>query len=274
MPKNSKNHVTNRNETFSEKAETKIWLEKPSKDNPYVAEAVYCHGYELTELMEKCSFIDTLYLLFRGELPTPEESALLEGLMIGLINPGPRHPATRAAMYAGISKAENSHILPISLSIIGGEHLGASEVEPAMRFLRKNKKNSPQDIAINLLENSQIPDEQDFHITPGFGNRYGEIDILTTKIANKLMHLPGQHPILNWGSKFSEHLNSRNLGWLPTGLAAAVLTDLGFQPRAAAGLFQLFNAPGLLAHGAELSNKPVTSMPFPKDENYIIEYEK
>ena len=58
-----------------------------------------------------------------------------------------------------------------------------------------------------------------------------------------------------------------------SGIAAAVFTDLGFSPRAGAGLFQLLGAPGLLAHGAELANKPVTAMPFVKDENYAIKYE-
>lgn len=61
------------------------------------------------------------------------------------------------------------------------------------------------------------------------------------------------------------------MGWLTTGVVAAVLAELGFQPRAAAGLYQYLCAPGLLAHGIEMSNKPVTSMPFISDKNYVIE---
>lgn len=63
-------------------------------------------------------------------------------------------------------------------------------------------------------------------------------------------------------------------GWLATGVAAAAFCDLGFMPRAAAGLFQLLCAPGLLAHGVELANKPVTALPWISDDDYVIEDEK
>jgi citrate synthase len=33
----------------------------------------------------------------------------------------------------------------------------------------------------------------------------------------------------------------------------------------------LLSAPGLVAHGLEMANKPITAMPFVKDENYVIE---
>jgi citrate synthase len=69
-------------------------------------------------------------------------------------------------------------------------------------------------------------------------------------------------------------LAARSLGWLNTGVVAAVLVDLGFHPRDGAGVFQLLGAPGLLAHGMELANKPVTAMPYVDDEHYVIEKRK
>jgi citrate synthase len=61
------------------------------------------------------------------------------------------------------------------------------------------------------------------------------------------------------------------MGWLTTGVAAAVFCDLGFQPKIGGALFQLLGAPGLAAHGLELANKPITAMPYISDENYVIE---
>ena len=63
------------------------------------------------------------------------------------------------------------------------------------------------------------------------------------------------------------------MGWLSVGVAAAVFADLGFHPRYGAGLFQLLSAPGLLAHGMEQANKPITAMPFVSDNAYVIDYE-
>lgn len=58
------------------------------------------------------------------------------------------------------------------------------------------------------------------------------------------------------------------MGWLARGVAAATMCDLGFHPRVRAGIFQLISAPGLLAHGLELTNKPITAMPFLHEHHY------
>jgi len=265
--------VTSRNETFVQRQATKIWEETPHPTNPYIAETCRCHGYDLFELMTKRSFVDVLFLLFQGDLPNPQQAKFLETLMIALINPGPRHPATRAAMLAGVGKTDPTHILPISLSILGGSHLGAGEIEESMRFLRKQLKNDPTKVAQSVLAKCEPPAEGDWHPVPGFGNRFGETDPHACAIARYLSELPGARKILAWGESFSKALQPHDLGWLTTGVAAAALAELGFQPRAGAGLFQIISAPGMLAHGVELANKPFTAMPFPSDDKYIIENE-
>lgn len=268
MSRENHTKVESRNESFVDRTETRIWHEQTSKCNAYIAENCRCHGYDILQLAEKRSFADVLYLLFRGELPSVDESRTLEQLMILLINPGPRHPATRAAMNAAIGKTDPSHILPIGLTVLSGTHLGASEIEPAMRFLRKNKQKTVSKIAEDFLD---IETKDNNKILPGFGSHFGSIEIMPQKAVNQLLNLAGNHPVLEWGNELVSYLNSKNIGWLPTGLAAAVFTDLGFNPKAGAGLYQLISAPGLLAHGVELANKPLTAMPFIGDENYAIE---
>lgn len=263
--------VKSRNEAFVDQVKTRIWEECPEKDNPYIAGSCRCHGYDVQDLMQQRSFIDVFYLLFRGELPTSEQAQLLEYLMIALINPGPRHPATRAAMNAGVGKTEPVHILPIALSIMGGRHLGAGCIEASMRFLRKQANTDPLEQAQQLLGSSHRPEQGDWDIAPGFGSRYGGIDTMPQTLATLWHDLPASGKCLGWGQRFAAALTEQQLGWHMTGLAAAVFADLGFQPRMGAGLFQLMSAPGLFAHGIELANKPTTSMPFVKDENYVIE---
>jgi len=262
--------VESRNESFVKKTRTTIWQEVPSEDNPYIAETCRCHGYDLIELMQNRSFVDVLFLLFRGELPQSGQSQLLEHLMIALINPGPRHPATRAAMNAGVGKTDSVHILPIALAVLGGEHLGAGNIEPAMRFLRKHSKKDASAVAQELLA-VEKPDEGDWPIAPGFGSRYAGIDQLPNSIAEQLVKMPSAGKCLQWGQAFASALEADQMGWLFPGVAAAVFADLGFQPRMGPGLFQLLSAPGLYAHGIELANKPTTAMPFIQDENYVIE---
>ena len=262
--KPKKVEVRSRNEPFRARASTRIWNEQPSIDNPYIATSAFCHGYNLFELMEKRSFVDVFYLLFRGELPTAAEAKLLESLMVGLINPGPRHPATRAAMNVGVGKTDPLHILPIASGVLGGNYLGGGEIDEAMRFLRKHQKSEPEVFAESLIATKNAA-------FPGFGRRHGGVDLLAKGIAERLSSMDGAGSALLWGMKFADTLELHGCGWLVTGVAAAVFSDLGFQPRAGGALFQLLGAPGLVAHGLEVANKPITSMPYVSDSNYVIE---
>ncbi len=272
MPKKDNiNDPILRNEKFAEKIPTRIWCEEPSPDNPYIAQRSLCHGYDFFELMQSCTFIEVFYLLFRGELPTKDQARLLETLMIALINPGPRHPATRAAMSSAVSKAHISHILPISLSCLSGDHLGASEVESAMRFIKRSVTTEPAMLLPSLIEQNPKPSEGDWHIAPGFGSRFGGIDVLPQKIANILCAMAGADAALEWGMKFVNEIAIHHSGWLNTSIAAAVFLDLGFHPRNGPGLFQILSSPGLLAHGLEFANKHITAMPFVDNEHYVIE---
>lgn len=267
--------VRSRNEPFVQRTVTRIWQEQPSSDNPYVAASALCHGYDLFELMEKRSFVDVFYLLFRGELPNAEEANLLQQLMIALINPGPRHPATRAAMNVGVGKTDPLHILPIASAVLGGNHMGGGEIEAAMRFLRKQQHTQAdkflETFSAQHIDSGSEKSSTESSSLPGFGARNGGIEIMAVELANRLLNLKGAGSALQWGCQLNEHLHARSRGWLMTGVAAAVFADLGFQPRAGGCLFQLLGAPGLVAHGLELANKPITAMPFVSDDDYVIE---
>ncbi|RYY76805.1 MAG: citrate synthase [Gammaproteobacteria bacterium] len=272
--------VRSRNEPFVARTATRIWHEEPSTDNPYIAASAQCHGYDLFELMEKRSFVDVFYLLFRGELPSHAESNLLQQLMIALINPGPRHPAVRAAMNVGVGKTDPLHILPIASAVLGGTYLGGGELETSMRFFRKHQKTQPEILIRDYLEQrdkntleksaGKINEPGEVYFA-GFGARNGGVELMAVELASRLAKLDGAGAALQWGCKLNEQLDEHGQGWLMTGVAAAVFADLGFQPRAGGCLFQLLGAPGLVAQGLELANKPITAMPFVSDENYVIE---
>lgn len=262
--------VKRRDEQFTARTATRIWQEVPSADNPYLAESCRCHGYDILELAQRKGFSDVLFLLFQGELPSPEQATLLESLLILCINPGPRHPATRAAMNAGVSRTFPVHLLPIGLSILGGEApAGAAEVTQAMHFMRKNADKPPEQVIEETLV-AAPPAPNSSPKMPGFGTRFGGIDPFAQRVARHLLTVAPSARVLVWGEALARRLDLHGQGWLLGGIAAAVFCDLGFHPRIGAALFQLINAPGILAHGLELANKPITAMPFLDEEHYVI----
>ncbi|WDE01169.1 hypothetical protein [Thalassomonas actiniarum] len=271
MTNAKKNRQEKKDFVYADKAQTNILLELPSDNNPYVTKTAYLHGYDVLELMAKKSFVETLLLLFTGELPPPEKVKLLEQLMVGLMNPGPRHPAVKAAMVAGVSKANAEHLLPVGLTVLGGKSNGAKEVELAMIFLQENKEKLPEEVVSQLLKTSHQETVQgEFHLTPGFGNNYGSIDEFADGLAAQLFNaVNNSAEVIAWGKAFNETLKVHDMGWLKTGIAAAVFCELDLSPRQGNGFFQLLCAPGILAHGVEQTHKPITAIPMLSDEQHV-----
>lgn len=254
-------NVRARGDEFTHKLQTKITLEKTCNNNPFQSDLKYFYGYEHFELANNCSFSDTIFLLVKGELPTAEESELFRRLAITFINPGLRSPAGQSALVAGVGKSDTVHLLPIALGVYGGSFEGVGDTEKIIRELRKSSRKSPE----NLLEAAQRGE------LSYIGNLYGTPDVYAEKMLKFLSDSKQEGKCLQWLLKLNTLIKGSDLGVNKAGVAAAALADLGFQPRYANPLLQIFAAPGLLAHGMEYSNKPLTSMLFESDDNYILE---
>lgn len=266
--------VKKRDETFTVRVKSKICQEVPAPENPYIAERVLWHGYDVIELMRHRSLVDVIFLLIRGELPSVLQAHQLEQTLVFLANPGPRHSATRSVMNASVSKANPEHLLPIGLALLGGECLGAAEVRDSIKFLRKNMRKNPEALAAMLCRVTPGVGHTEGEAlcpAPGYGSHYSSVDSYAHSVAAQLASAFPKNEALNWGKRFAEAMAPMSAGWHLTGVAAAMFVELGFTPNAGAGLYQLAACPGLLAHGIELSGKPITAMPFASDDNYHYE---
>jgi citrate synthase len=261
-----------RDDQFCEQISSAIWKETVDPDNPYLVSDAHCHGYSHLELVNRRSFADVLFLLFRGELPSAEQHQLFEHLLLSCIHPGPRHNACRAAMNAAVSKTHVSHVLPLALNVFSGEWQGSHEVYQSMKFLS-------QAVTSDTLPSSKLDscptdgkqNTEDHSIAPGFGSQYGDIDPYSRKLADNLLTLAACGPHLKWATAFSELLSARKEGFRLSGLAAAALLDLGFSPYEGELIFQIASAPGIAAQAAEKANAALTEMPFIPESRYVIE---
>ena len=259
---------------YAEKPATQIWRETPS-DNNWVASQHQLCGYDIVQLSQKKSFADVLLLMFKGELPAEHESKLFNALMIAFINPGPRHPATRASMAAGIGKTNTPHILPIGMMVMGGEYNGAADVEKTMHFIASHQGES----AIQLCQQtalsqkttlSQQKEQQEvWRPYPGIGSTYGSRHLVASDLADAFASMAGVGPSFLWMQQMVNCIDDPTVGWLPVGLFSAIMLDLGIAPREGGSLYQLLSAPGILAHGLEQTHKPITAMPLPDDDKVI-----
>lgn len=253
-----------RNESFAQKPLTRIWNETASASSPYVAESASCHGYDLAQLAGHCSFAATLFLLFKGELPSEGQERLFNTLLVAMINAGPRHQAVRAAQLAGAGKTEPQHILSIGLAVLGGE---AERLPAVIKFMVRAARKPASELLGSISTSDS--DEALAQALPGFGRRFGAADPLLQNLAAVLMSQADEAAFLRWGSELHALLGPHRAGWLRTGLVAAALLDLGFPARSAGVLYQLISAPGIAAHGVEMHGLPRTALPFLSDEHYF-----
>ncbi|WP_339891330.1 hypothetical protein [Neptuniibacter pectenicola] len=265
---------SSRNDAFCDKISTAIWQETPSAENPYTINEARCHGYEHLALINNRSFSEVLFLLFQGELPTPEQHQLLERLLTSLIHPGPRHNACRAAMNAAVSKTHVSNILPLSLNVFSGEQGGSHEVFQAMKYLQQHYETSPLDAANTLTKTANTlrmnAAEGDIMPAAGFGTYYGSADTYAKKLVDNLVQSCTAGPHLHWANAMIEGVKDPTISWRIAGVAGACLLDLGFSPYKGELIFQIACAPGIAAQAAEKADSPITEMPFLAEENYVI----
>jgi len=264
-----------REQSYADKVTTGIWQESASASNPYVGQDVRIHGYNYKDLIAAGSFADTLYLMLTGELPDKARSQLLETTLCAFANVGPRNNAVRAATAAGVSRAFDTHVLPIGMLVMGGKHQGCGDLALAINFLNRQQAVPVADAlkaALQTIAEATHDKAESASPVPGFGHYYGSHDPLAADIAACLLAIDGDWKYLQWAQAFANELNAANSQWhwLREGVFAAVCCDLNIPSVMAAALYQFCHAPGLIAHGFEHAGSPTTVLPFVSDDDYEI----
>jgi citrate synthase len=244
---------------------TRIWQEEPEADNPYAAAICRCHGYDVYgDLLGKAGYVEYLYLLFRGEAPTPMQARLLDGLALALANPGPREASVHAAMAGGIGGSTAAACLTAALAVGAGGLGGAREVYRVMACfaawgtdLEAWRAGLPGFAEAATVEVWPAPEHP-----PGF-DPHGVS--CPTPVRQVLAHLAG----LGVGPNLPWLLTQRTALETCTGrplalsaVAAAALADLGFDPDQGEMLTLLLRLPGAAAHALEQRGHGYREFPF------------
>jgi citrate synthase len=248
-----------------EQFRTRIWEEVPEPDNPFAAAACYCHGYDVYgDILGNASWIEYLYLLFRGERPSQRQSKLLEGIAISLANPGIRDHSVQAAMNGGAGGSTNASCLMSALAVGAGQLGGAHEVYLAMKYWQQCGldltawqlilRDPPEQESIDIWQPMEHP--------PGF-DPHG-ISCTTTTLQT-LNYLASQSPDkhLPWLQEHHEILQkAAKLPISMSGIIAAALTDLAISPQQAEMLYLILRLPGAAVHALEQQDYGWKRFPF------------
>jgi len=249
----------------TESIRTRIWQEEAEPDNAFAAASCHCHGYDVYgELMIRASWIEYLFLLFRGEAPTAQQARLLEGLAIALANPGPRDAAVHAAMCGGVGGSTSASCLMAALAVGAGASGGAREVFNAMG----DWQTRGTDLGLWQTGLSMKPVEDPSDVWPAAGHPPGFDPYgvrCTTPVMQTLTYLSslGCGQSLAWLQ--ANRLSLESAAGLPlsmTGVVAAALSDLGYTPPQGEMLYLLLRLPGAAVHALEQRDGGYKNFPF------------
>jgi citrate synthase len=208
-------------------------------------------GYALDELMGKISFSQAIYLVLKGELPSPEVGRLMDAIFVSSVDHGAGPPSVLTARTVASTGAELHAAIGAGVLAISRFHGGAIE-EGMNLFLaiarRTQEKNiAESEAAMEVLAEMKARGER----ASGFGHRVHTQDPRTEKLfslAEELGLAGGHVRIARAVEKALKESLGKPLPINVDGAIAALLCDLGIAPEIGNAFFIIARVPGLVAH--------------------------
>jgi citrate synthase len=210
---------------------------------------VVVRGYRIDELMGSISFGEMVYLVLKGELPTPEIGKLMDAILVSSVDHGVTPPSALAARTIASGGA------PLTTSIAGGimtinRHHGGA-IEDCMKILREcvaYKQEKGLDTAAAAREKMAEYGARKMRL-PGYGHRIHTDDPRTNRLFALAAEAGVAGEYIEMGQALREVLKSKgkDLPMNVDGGIAAVLCELGFPPELGNGFFAISRTVGLTA---------------------------
>ena len=208
-------------------------------------------GYLVDELMGRITFAQAIYLVLKGELPSPEVGRLLDAIFVSSVDHGASPPSVLTARTVASTGAELNAAVAAGVLAISRFHGGAIEEGQRLFFeIAKKAAASSGDenqAARAVLDEMKAKGKR----ASGFGHRLHTKDPRTTKLFAMAedLGLAGRHVGI---ARLVETILGEQLGKpLPInvdGAIAALLCDLGIPPEIGNAFFIIARVPGLVAH--------------------------
>ena len=221
-------------------------------------------GHEFGDLVKNNGFVETIYLLLKGELPDKNQARMLDAILTSVIDHG---PAVASALCARISaSAKNTLHSSVAAGLLGlGDRHGVV-IEPAMKFLSEHVDEAD---LLGLL--TKMKGQRKY--APGFGHKIFEVDPRSERLFVIAKETGGYGRHCEFAQKVEETLNSISSKKLPLnadGAIAAILCDMDFDARIGNGIFVIARVPGLVAHVIEeITNDEGIRRVEPEDIEYL-----
>ncbi|MFJ9087957.1 citryl-CoA lyase [Streptomyces sp. NPDC102384] len=211
------------------------------------------------ELIGHTTFVETIWLLLRGELPRPEQARLLEAALVAGVDHGPQAPSIAAARMAATCGVGLNSAVATGVNMLGDVHGGAGQ--QCVQLLTEIVELHAQGGELEAATADVITEwRARSRYLPGFGHRFHphdpRRDPLLSLVDRAVADGTVEGAYLRAALAVEAHLNRGREGRKPVpmnidGATAVIYAELGFAAPLARGLFVLSRSVGILAHAWE-----------------------
>jgi citrate synthase len=215
-------------------------------------------GYPIEELIGRVSFAQMIWLMVRGELPTPKQGDLLDAALMAAVDHGPQAPSIAIARMATTCGVGLNNAMASAVNVLGDVHGGAGE--QAVEFYQAIGERVERGESIEAAANGTLDAffAAGNKFVPGFGHRFHPIDPRSGRLlelvdeAAKDGVVSGRYAAIARALDAAiERMKGRRITMNIDGATAVIYAELGFPPPLARGLFCLSRSVGILAHAWE-----------------------
>lgn len=199
-------------------------------------------GQNLEKLIKEKSFVETIFLILKGKLPAKPEERMLSALLTACIDHGVGAPSATVARTVASTGNSLHTAVAAGIQTLGELHGGA--IEGAAKFFQDTIGEKDVENLMKELKEKKVR-------VPGFGHKVLAHDHRSDTLfaVAKETGFYGKHCALAVAVEAAlNKISSKKLPLNIDGAMAAILCDMGFDPKLAKGFFIIGRVPGLVAH--------------------------
>jgi citrate synthase len=219
-------------------------------------------GYPIEELIGAISFPKMIWLMLRGDLPTPTQAALLEATLVASVDHGPHAPSIAISRMAVSCGLPLNGAMASALNTLDDHHGGAGQQAVELYESIDALMRAGQSLPDAVHEGVDRFIETKGKYLPGFGHRFHPIDPRSGRLLSLVDDATRTGAVSGHYAKIARGIESllkeRKARPVPMnidGATAVVYAELGFEPALARGIFCLSRAVGILSHAWEQSGR-------------------
>ncbi|MCP3381730.1 citryl-CoA lyase [Bradyrhizobium sp. CCGUVB4N] len=219
-------------------------------------------GFPIEQLIGRVSFPQMMWLMLKGDLPTPEQGSLLEAALVAAVDHGPQAPSIAIGRMAVTCGLPLNGAMASAINVLDDIHGGAGEQCMELYADIAKRQDAGAELTTAVEQGLDAFIAANGKIVPGFGHRFHPLDPRSPRLlalvdsARTNGVVSGRFAEIGRGVEaVMQQRKGRTIPMNIDGATAVIYSELGFAPALGRGLFILSRSVGILAHAWEQSQQ-------------------